>query len=456
MIIASKEGEFMSKYIDISNQILKRILDKEFLIGEKLPSINELAHVHQCSKGTIIKAYDELISRNIIYAIAKSGYYVADDYYRHEINTTQYDLSTGNPLLNALSLVNLKSTMNIGLDMYSAYSLEIDLPGSKSLINQLQTYLETQNIYTKKENIFLSLGVTQVMSILCQLPFPNKKEIILIEAPTYSFTVEQLKTCGANVMSIKRDQNGIDMHELESIFKYYPIKFFYVITRNHNPLGTYLPNEQRKKIIELAQKYDVYLVENDYFSESFYIPRFDSLYYLSNGKNCIYLKSYTKILPHIRIGFVLVTDELLSIYQKGMQQNYYHSYYMPNLLSQAVLETTLSNHIIDVMGRSISDELKYKIKIYNSHTQQWDKNILQALPIESGVYGVILVHKSINLSQFIKSLKDKHVLVKSTLSSYYHQNYFNHSIRISLARIDAKLIPEALNIIYQRARALLD
>ncbi len=72
------------------------------------------------------------------------------------------------------------------------------------------------------------------------MPFPNGNDTILIEEPSYSFFIRYLKFENKKVKTVKRDENGIDLNELEQIFKNDKIKFFYTAPRNHNPLGNAL------------------------------------------------------------------------------------------------------------------------------------------------------------------------------------------------------------------------
>lgn len=446
----------MSKYLKIANYIQKKIYQHHYPAGSKLPSIASLAKQFDCSKGTIIKAYDVLIAKHIIYTKPQSGYYVGDDFLRHEISSRTYDLSTGNLPVDAFPIIDIKHSMNIAIELYGQYSLSLELRGTPTLSLELIKYLETQGIYTHQNNVFLSQGITQVMSILLSIPFPNDKSIVLIEEPSFSFTVDQLKIFNIPVMTIKRDENGIDMKELEHIFKTYPIKFFYTIPRNHNPLGTYLSHSQRKKIVELAHKYDVYIVENDYLSESYSIPKYTSLYYLSEFKNCIYLKSYTKIFPYIRIGFALIPDELIESYYKGMESAYYTSYYMPDLVSQATLESSLRTNIISSIADSFGEDLKQKGTVYHRVTSHWDRELIDAQTIQSGIYGTIILNSDIDMTNFIEKLNDNGVYVKSNESSYYNRKNYNNSFRISLSRVSPNELKLALQIIYRLAQDLMN
>ena len=68
----------MTKYESIALELEKKIIDHTYQQGERLPSIQQLSQKYHCSKETIIKCYQLLIQKHLIYVKKKSGYYVAD------------------------------------------------------------------------------------------------------------------------------------------------------------------------------------------------------------------------------------------------------------------------------------------------------------------------------------------------------------------------------------------
>ena len=85
--------------------------------------------------------------------------------------------------------------------------------------------------------------------------------------------------------------------------------------RNHNPLGTNLNTKTRQQIVQLALKYNVIIIEDDYFSPAFHTPHYLPIHYYMAGQNCIYLTSFSKTIPHLRIG-ICVIDLLLNLFLK--------------------------------------------------------------------------------------------------------------------------------------------
>lgn len=256
----------MRIYEKIAEDIKEYIISNEVPQGFKLPSIIELSKKYNCSKGSVIKAYDVLNEKHIVYSVPQKGFFVSNNLIRNDKRNKQiYDLSTGNPLLNSIPLKDIKDCLNSAVDMYESVSLDIGLKGIESVLKVFPELLARSNVYCKSRNMYMSQGVLQVLTLLTQMDFPNGNDTILIEEPSYTYYINYLKSANVKVKTIKRDENGIDLKELEKIFKEDKIKFFYVMPRDHNPLGTYLSSKIRRGIIRLVQKYDVYVVENDYF-----------------------------------------------------------------------------------------------------------------------------------------------------------------------------------------------
>lgn len=446
----------MNLYLSIANDIKKMIIENEVPSGGKLPSINSLCKKYGCSKGTIIKSYDTLCKEHLIYSTPQSGYYVVDNLIReNKENTSVYDLSSGNPTINSTPINEIKHCLNTAIDLYSTMSLAVGLNGSPSLNHILHDHLSKHHIYADEKNIHLTQGILQVLTILTQMPFPNEADTILIENPSYSFYIEYLKLQKCSVKTIKRDALGIDLLELESIFKTKEIKFFYTIPRNHNPLGTYYSAKQRQSIIDLAKKYNVYIVEDDYFADGCELSRYSPIYYYSNFKNCIYLQSFSKIIPYIRIGLAIIPDNLKDIYTQWTEYSYYNSYYMPSLVSQATLESYIRSSLYNKHTSFISITLKEKLKVIQNITKTWDPSIVEVIGAKSGYYTTFKLCKNIDCDMLLSNLKDKNILLKSNIKDFYDVTNFDNSIRMSVARLNKDDLNTVLHIIYEEMLNLL-
>ena len=439
----------MTKYETIASIIEEKIMNLEYEQGEKLPSLKQIMQNYQCSKATALKAYEVLQKKHLIYVKHQSGFYVADYGIQPAYLDERYPLNTGNPIVSHTSLEDAKHCLSIAIEQYSHSSLNLSLQGVESLLDILPDFLSDMSVYVNKECIYLIQGITQMLSFLTSSNIFIDKQYILIEEPTYSYFVDFLKEMKISTLTIQRNENGIDIQELEKLFQNYPIAYFYVIPRNHNPLGTTLPTKQRQNIAKLALKYHVYLIEDDYFGHCSSTKRYLPLYYYTEGKNCIYLTSFSKTMPFIRIGICVIPDVFQNYFQKITHQSYYFSYQLPSLISQATFEAYISSHLYQKQVQRLQKQFLKHYRIIQQKKRQWNEEIIRIIGGDSGYYFTLQFNKDIDLNKLIQQFNKEKIYVARNERCFYHQDHFNHSIRLSIARIEAPQLEEALDIIYQ-------
>jgi len=447
----------MYRYEELANDIERRIKNYKFKPGKKLPSIRALSDMYNCSKATAIKAYEELKKRHIIYAVPQSGYYIVEELLANsDRDMSIIDFSTGTPRIDELPNNDFKHCMNRALDIYSHTALHPDIEGTESLRRLLVKYLREYQVFTSYKNIFINLGIQQVLTLLSEMPFPNNKDVILIEEPTYAMYVMFLKQANVKTMTIARDENGIDLDVLESLFKTENIKFFYTAPRHHNPLGTCYTKETRKKIAELAQTYDVYIVEDDYLAEMDFDVRYDPVYSYGDHKHHIYLKSFSKIIPWIRIGLCVMPTHLIDLFWQYKRKNYYYSYVASSILAQATLEIFIKNNMINSHINELKKQYSDRIECLKAEIAKIDH-----LPegckwtYGSGYYSYIKLPDNINEKQLISNLEKKNVKIRSGDIYYLNPSSYEKGIRICIARANSKQIKRGIPIIVSEIEKMI-
>ena len=326
----------VSVYQQIVKDIIKGIEQHQFKRGEKLPSIRKLSQDYGCSKDTVQKAMLELKYQNRIYAVEKSGYYILDDQDFHD-KTVELNPEDFQHLPYEDFRICLHESL-IGREKY-LFNYYHQQEGLEELIDSLQRLLMDYHVYCKKEQLVITAGSQQALYILSQLDFGPDKTDILIETPTYHRMAQLLHQQGLPYQEIERTLEGIDLIELETIFKTGRIRFFYTIPRMHNPLGSSYDLASKKKIVQLAQRYQVYIVEDDYMAD-FDVQKALPLHYLDTNERVIYIKSFTPTLfPALRIGGISLPTPLITAFlqYKGLID------YDTNLLMQKALSLYIDN-----------------------------------------------------------------------------------------------------------------
>lgn len=325
-----------SKYQCIVDRIRQDIQNGKLLKGQKIPSIRKLADKYHCSKDTAQKALIELKYQKYIYAVPRSGYYVLEN----SLEDQQYmELSVRDDRHQIYEdfRICLNETL-IGRENY-LFNYYSQQEGLEDLRQSVQQLLLDSVVYTSADKLVLTSGTQQALYILSQIVFPNEKHEILVEQPTYHRINDLLTAQKLPYQTIERTPEGIDLEELEWIFRTGHIKFFYTIPRFHYPLEHSYNRKEKEEIIRLAQLYDVYIVEDDYLAD------FDSkheltFHYLDDSQHVIYIKSFSaSLFPALRITALLLPSDIQSAfiaYKKAVD-------YDSNLIMQKALSLYIDN-----------------------------------------------------------------------------------------------------------------
>ncbi len=164
------------------------------------------------------------------------------------------------------------------------------------------------------ENIMITSGSQQALDLLGKI-FINRGDRIVVEAPTYLGALQAWNAYGAEYVPVPSDEDGMITDELEKALRTGP-KFIYALPNFQNPTGSTLTMERRVRLVELADRYGVPIVEDDPYGqlrfEGEHLPSLvviDNKLHTNNGSytgNVIYLSTFSKILaPGLRLGWVI-------------------------------------------------------------------------------------------------------------------------------------------------------
>ncbi|HYH03551.1 MAG TPA: PLP-dependent aminotransferase family protein [Bacillota bacterium] len=442
-----------NKYEAIINHIQQSISVGKIKPGQKLPSIREIADLFACNKATAIHAYNKLEQEHLIYAVPKSGYFLVEQ----EITPQQpqpkqtYNFATGVPHADVLPYLDLQHCFNQAVDKYKQDLFSYLPPqGLPSLITVLTDYLQDAQVFVKPEHLSVTTGVQQALYLLATLPFPNGKTNILVEQPTYLGILDACTRQNVTVIGIKRDFKGINFEELERIFSTGNIKFFFTMPRFHNPLGTSYTMAQKKQLLELANRYDVYLVEDDYLADLELDTKADPLYTLDLTRSrVIYLRSFSKtLIPGLRLGVVVLPELLVTVFKERKKA----ADLTTSVLSQGSLEIYINSGMITKHNKLIKQLYREKMTALQDACQRHlPAGVGFQIP-PTGIYTCLQI--PCHAQSLKETLAQQRVLIKNT--GIMCLPYFNRNdqIRLSICKVTSEEIHQGLAIIGTTIRQL--
>ena len=327
-----------SKYQAVVSFLKKGIESGKFPTGSRLPSIRQLSLDFHCSKDTIQRALLELRHEQYLYAKPQSGYYVLEQGPHQDLEIEVTDE-------HASAYDDFRLCVNetlIGRENY-LFNYYDNQEGLEELRQSVHQLLFNQALYCKPDQLVLTSGTQQALFILSQINFPSQGEEILVEQPTYHRMNRLLVAQGLTYRTIERRIDGIDLDELEKQFKSGKIKFFYTIPRFHYPLGHSYSDQEKRAILDLANQYGVYIVEDDYLGDL--DPRKgQTFHYLDTEDRVIYIKSFsTSLFPALRITALILPNALKEAFVSYKNILDYDS----NLIMQKALSLYIDSQLFD-------------------------------------------------------------------------------------------------------------
>ncbi len=189
--------------------------------------------------------------------------------------------------------------------------------GDPALRKHIVARMEAKNgVKTDADHILVTSGSQQGLDFSARV-FLNPGDVVLLESPSYLGAVNAFKACEPKFIDIPTDDNGMIMEELEKVLASTEnIKMIYVIPDFQNPSGRTWTMERRQKFMEIINKYEVPVIEDNPYGElRFEGQSLPSLKSMDTKGLVIFLGTFSKILaPGYRLGWVCAESEILGKY----------------------------------------------------------------------------------------------------------------------------------------------
>ncbi len=247
--------------------------------------------------------------------------------------------------------------------------------GYQPLRDALTAYMHNKGAATlKSDQLIVTTGSQQALDLLGKTMIsPGDK--VIVEAPTFLATIQCFRLYGAQLISAPIDASGVRVDELERLIVEHRPKLVYLIPTFGNPSGAMLSYERRKRVLEIAAKHQVLIVEDDPYGELYFkdAPPL-SLLALADGIPgsrdwLAHCGSLSKVLsPGLRIGWMVAPPALLakavmckqfsdahtSTFAQATAAQYIHLNRMPHALARA-------RHAYATRANLMTGELKARL-----------------------------------------------------------------------------------------------
>jgi DNA-binding transcriptional MocR family regulator len=226
-------------------------------------------------------------------------------------------------------------------------------------------------------HLIITQGSQQGLELIAKL-YLDKGSVVYTETPSYLGALQAFRLFQAEIAPISTDEQGILPAALREALKKRRPAFLYLMPNFQNPTGVSLSLERRREIVEIAKENDLLVVEDDPYGDLFFEGKKESsLFSLSEGRNVIYLSTFSKtIAPGLRVAFAAADEEIagkLALIKQGtdLQTNTLGQYIVNEYLESG----QLPEHLLKLRAtyRSRRDLMLSAMKEHFPSTVAWNR-----------------------------------------------------------------------------------
>ncbi len=247
-----------------------------------------------------------------------------------------------------------------------------------------------------EDQVLVGNGSLHLQDLLAAI-LVKQGDVVLVEQPSYDRAIRTFRRRGAKVIGIPLEQDGVNLEALEKAIKRQTPAFMYLVPDFQNPTSTTTSAEKRQALVEMAERYNFWLIEDipyrslRYSGES--APRLRAI----SPRRVLTISSFSKLIsPALRVGYVIGSTTLIEKLSKLSEE----TILTPVLPSQAV--------VVEFHKRGyFASNLKNLKQLYAPRLQAMISSLKKHLPgmpfvePEGGFFVSITLPESANTSRLL-------------------------------------------------------
>ncbi|BCG46061.1 DNA-binding transcriptional regulator, MocR family / aminotransferase domain [Citrifermentans bremense] len=323
-------------YEKVGGEIVALIEGGTFRVGERLPSIRQLSSKLSVSINTVMQAYAVLEDRRVIQARPQSGYYVCPRapeitatpvscgqgfratavtfsdlcqlVIRNMMEPAMVPLGSAVPNPQHLPFEKLNRIMSAELRRFGSQSVSYMMPpGSERLRTQIAKRSLLSGISVTPDEVLVTAGCVEAVQLALRATC-RAGDTIAVESPFYFNFLQLIAEMGLKALEIpSTPREGISIEALRYAIENNKISACLVIPNFSNPLGSLMPDERKRELVQLLERHGIPLIEDDIYGDlTFGQQRPVAAKSFDRKGGVIYCSSFSKTLaPGYRVGWAI-------------------------------------------------------------------------------------------------------------------------------------------------------
>lgn len=291
------------------------------------------------------------------------------------------------------------------------------------------------------DNVLITSGSQQGLDFSAKI-FINPGDVIICESPSYLGALNAFKAYEADFREVPTDDNGMIMEELEKVLKETPrARMIYVIPDFQNPTGRTWAVDRRKRLVELANEYDLPVIEdNPYGALRFEGERPPSVKSFDTQGRVVFLGTFSKTFcPGLRIGWVHASEEILNKYILVKQG----ADLQTNSLAQREIHEFITGYDFEGHVENIKNVYRRRRDLMLEAIEKYFPEGVKHTYPEGGLFLWVTLPESINTKELATKALEKNVAYVPG-GSFYPSGDQNNSFRLNYSNMTDEKIVEGI------------
>ncbi len=374
--------------------------------------------------------------------------------FKYAADPTVVSLSAGNPAPDAFPSEALREISERLMKENPVLALQYSVTeGYAPLREALKEYMKTDyNIGRDFDDLIITSGAQQVMDLMTKA-LVNEGDEVVCESPSFIGSLNTFRSYGAKLLGVPMDEDGMNMEALEEVLRtHQKVRFIYTIPTFQNPSGITMSCDKRKRLYELALKYNVLILEDNPYGELRYrgetLPTIKSM---DDKGIVVYAGSFSKVIsPGMRVGWFVAPKEIAQKLIVCKQGSDVHT----NMWSQVLCHEFMTKYDfkghLEYLRELYSKKAEYTMELLRENL----KGKIKFGEIDGGLFIWCTLPESVDMPQFcLDAVKSKVCVVPGT-AFLTDENETSHNFRINFSTPTDEQLKKGIEILGMLAEKL--
>jgi len=312
--------------------------------------------------------------------------------------------------------------------------------GYMPLKEYLAEAMAKYGIEEKPENILLTNGSQQALDLLGKI-FLDPGDYVLTSRPTYVGAIQAWRAYEANFLTVPLDDDGMVVDEIERAVAAQPVKFVYVLPNFHNPAGTTLPLERRQRLVEIARRHNLIIIEDDPYGELRYEGEDIIPIWALAPERTIYLSTFSKTLaPGIRLGWIVAPQPIMRRFVQAKQGTDLHTGTFVQMIANDICQRGILRQHVKRLRKVYGERRDVMLA---SMERYWPEEARWTHP-QGGLFLWARVPASIDTAEFLKKAVAEKVAYVPGFAFYPSGDDGHNAMRLNFSNATPEKIEEGI------------